>query len=158
MKILNLILIFFLLLFGNNAFASDEGENDWVPTLIGIGAATGGVLNATSIGFNLYNTINPKPMGKTNKGLTYGTLAVGTMTLGTGVSLFVFNNSRATSTNVYNSIVVGAGAATIGTGILSLVLDKKQKNHASSSVSVIPIVSHDDKSGTMGGLFLSKGF
>lgn len=96
-------------------------------------------------------------MNKTGKAFTYGTIAVGTITLVTGTSLFAFNHSRATSTNVYNSLVVGAGATTLGTGIWSVIADKKQKQH-SSVVSVIPIMGHDEKLGTVGGLLLSKGF
>lgn len=47
------------------------------------------------------------------------------------------------------------GGAAIGTGIGALIgslIPKKQ------NVSIIPIVTHDDKLGTMGGLFLSKEF
>lgn len=128
-----------------------------VTTLSVVGGTVGGALNAGSIGFNIYNVANPEPMNKTGKGLTYGTIAVGTITLVTGVSLFAFNHSRATSTNVYDSLVVGAGASTLGTGIWSLFVDKKHKLR-SSTVSVFPILIHDDKMGTMGGLFLSKEF
>ena len=59
------------------------------------------------------------------------------------------------STKTY--IVVGStlGTAAIGTGIGALIgslIPKKQ------NLSVIPVFTHDDKTGTVGGLFLTKGF
>lgn len=159
MKIFSLILLLCFCLYCNIAKADcdDSPGPCWITTLSVVGGTVGGVLNAGSIGFNIYNVANPKPMNKTGKAFTYGTIAVGTITLATGVSLFAFNRSRATSTNVYDSLVVGAGTMTLGTGIWSVVVDKKQKQH-SSTVSVLPIMSHDKRFGTRGGLLLSKEF
>lgn len=159
MKNICLILVLCFCLISNLAKADcdDSPGPCWVSTLSVVGGSVGGVLNAGSIGFNIYNVANPKPMNKTGKALTYGTIAVGTITLATGVSLFAFNHSRATSTNVYNSLVVGAGTMTLGTGIWSAIIDKKQKKN-SSTVSFFPVISHDKKNGTTGGLFLFKEF
>ena len=152
-------IIILLCLYCNIVYADcdDSPGPCWVTTLSAVGGFTGGILNAASISFNIYNVATPKPMNKTGRIFTYGTIAVGTITLATGVSLFAINHSRATSTNVYDSLVVGAGTMTLGTGIWSVLVDKKQKQH-SPTVSVLPIMSHDKRFGTSGGLLLSKGF
>lgn len=151
-----ILLMLLLCCFGSHAYVAcaDDGSGS-IQNLITVGAITGGILNAASTGFNVYHTVNPKPMNKGSKGLTYGTIAVGSLTLGTGIVLFTANHSRAGSTNVYNSLVIGAGVATIGTGILSLVTDNKQKQHAAIN-SLSPMVGSNNHLApglTIGGNF-----
>lgn len=158
MKIFSFIIL--LCLYCNIAKADcDDGPGPcWITTLSVVGGTVGGALNAGSIGFNIYNTAKPEPMSKLSKGFTYGTLAVGSLTLATGVSLFALNNSRADSTNIYNGLVVGTGVATIGSGIMSLVVDKNQKNRSLSSISIVPIVNQDKQHGSVYGALLTKAF
>ena len=101
-----------------------------IVTLSILGGVVGGVLNTTSIGLNIHNTVKPEPMSKLSKGFTYGTLAAGSLTFATGVLMFTRNPSRANTTSIYGGLVIGMGAATIGSGIMSLVVDKKKKSYS----------------------------